>query len=170
MSTYQEYVSLDTAAKGLGISVAAVRKRLQRGSLSGKKNSSGRWMVLVTEDMKEPRTITTTSPMTLDNSPTTQEDSHKTEPTSAIAALERENERLNSTVQKLLEQQEKLINQTENEQVLRREAQQQITHLTNQLADLSTKNVALLEDKSGTERQFSTLKKSVVQLLNYLKR
>ena len=38
-------MTIQDASKELGISVDAVRKRLQRGTIKGKKNKQGRWIV-----------------------------------------------------------------------------------------------------------------------------
>jgi hypothetical protein len=40
-------VDIDTAARELGTSEAAIKKRLQRGSLPGDKDDEGRWYVLL---------------------------------------------------------------------------------------------------------------------------
>ena len=85
-----------------------------------------------------------------------------------IALLERENTRLQDTITRLLDQQDSLIKQTENEQILRRESQEQVLKLTNQLSNLSERNVNLLEDNTKLDKSQTILKKAVVQLISYV--
>ena len=85
-----------------------------------------------------------------------------------IALLERENARLQDTITRLLDQQDRLIKQTENEQILRRESQEQVLKLTNQLSNLSERNVNLLEDNTKLDKSQTILKKAVVQLISYV--
>ena len=44
---------LETAARILGISVDAVRKRIKRGKLEAEKDESGRWRVLLPDEIPD---------------------------------------------------------------------------------------------------------------------
>jgi hypothetical protein len=49
-----EVVDISEAAQRLGISVHAVRRRLYRGQLQGRKEKTGRWLVVLEEGMRGP--------------------------------------------------------------------------------------------------------------------
>ena len=46
-------MTIQDASKELGLSVDAIRKRLQRGTIKGKKNKQGRWIVEVDQEQGE---------------------------------------------------------------------------------------------------------------------
>ena len=51
MARTKTFVDLDTASKNLNMSVSAIRKRLQRGTFSGKKNAKGAWVLQLTPEI-----------------------------------------------------------------------------------------------------------------------
>ena len=53
MARTKTFVDLDTASKNLNMSVSAIRKRLQRGTFSGKKNAKGAWVLQLTPEIMD---------------------------------------------------------------------------------------------------------------------
>ena len=169
MARTKTFVDLDTASKNLNMSVSAIRKRLQRGTFSGKKNAKGAWVLELTPEIMDiGRTVAGQRPIQDETSEKITEDKPEKIMHPDIALLERENARLQDTITRLLNQQDNLIKQTENEQILRRESQEQVLKLTNQLSNLSERNVNLLEDNTKLDKSQTILKKAVVQLISYV--
>lgn len=161
------YVDLETASKNLNMSIAAIRKGLQRGNFSGKKNAKGAWVLQLTPKIMAMSRQQIGQQLSQEKKIDNEEE---TSIHSTVAILERENARLQLTITRLLDQQDSLIKQTENEQILRRESQEQVLKLTNQLSHLSNRNVTLLEDNSQLGKEQTMLKRAVVQLLTYVKK
>ena len=155
------FLPISQAAKVLGTTPAALRKKLQRGRISGKKDNSGKWLVDVGQG------DTQSVHLSYDKMDI------KEEPVSAssireIEILTAENKRLNERYDQLLKINAQLIDQQENEQVLRRDMQRQLVAVTEQLANLRTETVPLLEDRSRLGAEHKTLKVAVVELLTHL--
>ena len=158
MSTF---LPISQAAKVLGTTPAALRKKLQRGRISGKKDISGKWLVDVGQG--------DTQNVHLSNHKVdSKEETLSASSVREIEILTAENNRLNERYDQLLKVNEQLVNQQENEQVLRRDMQKQLAAVTEQLANLRTETVPLLEDRSRLGAEHKTLKVAVVDLLNHL--
>ena len=158
MSTF---LPISQAAKVLGTTPAALRKKLQRGRISGKKDISGKWLVDVGQG--------DTQNVHLSNHKMdSKEETLSASSVREIEILTAENNRLNERYDQLLKVNEQLVNQQENEQVLRRDMQKQLAAVTEQLANLRTETVPLLEDRSRLGAEHKTLKVAVVELLTHL--
>ena len=97
-----------------------------------------------------------------------QEEQVSTYSVREIEILTAENNRLNERYDQLLKINAQLVDQQENEQVLRRDMQKQLAAVTEQLANLRTETVPLLEDRSRLGAEHKTLKVAVVELLTHL--
>lgn len=155
------FVPLRQAAKQLGTTPAALRKRLQRGSIGGKKDSAGRWLVDVGHQdgqhvyLSHPKVDTVEE----ESLPKNQRE---------IDLLQRENDKLNERFDKLMIVNEQLIKQHENEQILRRDMQTQLTGLTAQLGQLRSEHFPLLQDKSRLKEEHKSLKMAVMGLIKHM--
>lgn len=158
MSTF---VPLRQAAKQLDTTPAALRKRLQRGSIGGKKDSAGRWLVDVRHQDGQPVYL---SYPKVDNVEGESPPKNQKE----IELLQRENDKLNDRFDKLMLVNEQLVKQHENEQILRRDMQTQLTGLTAQLGQLRSEYFPLLEDKSRLQAQHKSLKGAVMDLIKHI--
>tara|TARA_R110000803_G_scaffold204314_1_gene270240 strand:+ start:486 stop:980 length:495 start_codon:yes stop_codon:yes gene_type:complete len=155
------FVPLRQAAKQLDTTPNALRKRLQRGRIQGKKDSSGKWLVDVGHEggqsvyLSHPKVdiVEEASP------PKNQRE---------IELLQSENDKLNERFDKLMLVNEQLIKQHENEQVLRRDMQTQLTGLTTQLGQLRSEHFPLLEDKSRLQAEHKSLKGAVMDLIKHI--
>tara|TARA_R110000782_G_scaffold78253_2_gene154768 strand:- start:635 stop:1129 length:495 start_codon:yes stop_codon:yes gene_type:complete len=155
------FVPLRQAAKQLETTPDALRKRLQRGRIQGKKDSSGKWLVDVGHEggqsvyLSHPKVdiVEEASP------PKNQRE---------IELLQSENDKLNERFDKLMLVNEQLIKQHENEQVLRRDMQTQLTGLTTQLGQLRSEHFPLLEDKSRLQAEHKSLKGAVMDLIKHI--
>jgi predicted ArsR family transcriptional regulator len=155
------FLPINQAAKVLGTTPAALRKKLQRGRISGKKDISGKWLVDVGQG-------DTQSVHLSYHKMDFQEEQVSTYSVREIEILTAENNRLNERYDQLLRINAQLVDQQENEQVLRRDMQKQLAAVTEQLANLRTETVPLLEDRSRLGAEHKTLKVAVVDLLNHL--
>lgn len=154
------YVSLAVAARHAGISTEAMRKRIKRNKVEAKKDASGNWLVRLDK-----------SPDTLDERLPTRHGQVSNPKNDLILLQQQVIEEQKETIRQLLSQQEKLIQQNENEQVLRRTAQDQLIALTGRMADMSTQAVPMLLDRQKlrvAEEERATLKTAVMQLLSYI--
>ena len=158
MSTF---VPLRQAAKQLGTTPAALRKRLQRGSIGGKKDSAGRWLVDVGHQDGQP--VYLSHPKV-----NTAEEESLPKNQREIELLQRENDKLNERFDKLMIVNEQLIKQHENEQILRRDMQTQLTGLTAQLGQLRSEHFPLLQDKSRLKEEHKSLKMAVMGLIKHI--
>jgi hypothetical protein len=158
MSTF---IPINQAAKVLGTTPAALRKKLQRGRISGKKDNSGKWLVDVGQGE------TQSVHLSYDKMDI-KEETVSASSIREIEILTAENKRLNERYDQLLKINTQLIDQQENEQVLRRDMQRQLVAVTEQLANLHTETVPLLEDRSRLGAEHKTLKVAVVELLTHL--
>jgi len=155
------FLPISQAAKVLGTSPAALRKKLQRGRILGKKDIAGKWLVDVGQGETNP--VPLSSP-----SMDTQESPVSASTLREIEILTAENNRLNERYDQLLKINEQLVNQHENEQVLRRDMQQQLASVTEQLGQLRADTQPLLEDRTRIRAEHKTLKTAVVDLLTHL--
>jgi hypothetical protein len=155
------FLPISQAAKVLGTTPAALRKKLQRGRISGKKDISGKWLVDVGQG-------DTQSVHLSYHKVDIQEEPVSASTTKEIEILTAENNRLNERYDQLLKINAQLVSQQENEQVLRRDMQRQLVAVTEQLANLHTETVPLLEDRSRLGVEHKTLKVAVVELLTHL--
>ena len=155
------FVPLRQASKQLGTTPAALRKRLQRGSIGGKKDSAGRWLVDVGHQNGQPVYLSRPKVDTVEEEslPKNQRE---------IELLQRENDKLNERFDKLMLVNEQLIKQHENEQILRRDMQTQLTGLTAQLGQLRSEHFPLLEDKSRLKEEHKSLKMAVMDLIKHI--
>lgn len=158
MSTF---VPLPQAANQLGTTLGALRKRLQRGSIQGKKDSAGKWLVDVGHPDGHPVYL---SYPKVDN----QQDKIQPSNQREIENLQRENDRLNARYDQLMKLNEQLISQQENEQVLRRDMQHQISGMADQLGRLQEARQPLLEDGNRLEIEHKTLKMAVSELIKHV--
>jgi chromosome segregation ATPase len=85
-----------------------------------------------------------------------------------IELLQRENDKLNERFDRLMLVNEQLIKQHENEQILRRDMQTQLTGLTAQLGQLRSEYFPLLEDKSRLKEEHKSLKVAVMDLIKHI--
>ena len=85
-----------------------------------------------------------------------------------IELLQRENDKLNERFDRLMLVNEQLIKQHENEQILRRDMQTQLTGLTAQLGQLRSEKIPLLEDKSRLKADLKSLKGAVMDLIKHI--
>jgi chromosome segregation ATPase len=85
-----------------------------------------------------------------------------------IELLQRENDKLNERFDRLMLVNEQLIKQHENEQILRRDMQTQLTGLTAQLGQLRSEKIPLLEDKSRLKADLKSLKVAVMDLIQHI--
>jgi hypothetical protein len=159
MSTF---VPLRQAAKQLGTTPDALRKKLQRGSIQGKKDSAGKWLVDVGHRDGHPVYL---SHPEVDN----QQDKIQPSNQREIENLQRENDRLNVRYDQLMKLNEQLISQQENEQVLRRDMQHQISAMADQLVRLQEARQPLLEDRNRLQTEHKTLKMAVSGLIKHIK-
>ena len=157
MSTF---VPLRQAAKQLDTTPNALRKRLQRGRIQGKKDSSGKWLVDVGHRGGQPVYLSHPKVDTVEetNLPKNQRE---------IELLQRENDKLNERFDRIMLVNEQLVKQHENEQILRREMQAQLTGLTAQLGQLKS-DIPLLEDKSRLQEEHKSLKGAVMDLIKHI--
>jgi len=155
------FVPLRQAAKQLGTTPAALRKRLQRGSIGGKKDSAGRWLVDVGH--QDGQSVYLSHPKV-----DTVEEESLPKNQREIELLQRENDKLNERFDKLMIVNEQLIKQHENEQILRRDMQTQLTGLTAQLGQLRSEHFPLLEDKSRLKEEHRSLKVAVMDLIKHI--
>ena len=154
------YVSLAVAARHAGISTEAMRKRIKRNKVEAKKNASGNWLVRLDKH-----------PDKQDKSPPTVQGQPSTHHTDLIQLQQQVIEEQKETIRQLLSQQQQLIQQNENEQVLRRTAQDQLIALTGRMADMSAQTVPMLLDRQKlrvAEEERATLKTAVMQLISYI--
>jgi hypothetical protein len=158
MSTF---VTLRQAAKQLGTTPDALRKKLQRGSIQGKKDSSGKWLVDVGHRDGHP--VYPSHPKV-----DTVEEAVPPKNQREIELLQRENDKLNERFDRLMLVNEQLIKQHENEQILRRDMQTQLTGLTAQLGQLRSEYFPLLEDKSRLKEEHKSLKVAVMDLIKHI--
>ena len=84
-----------------------------------------------------------------------------------IELLQRENDKLNERFDRIMLVNEQLVKQHENEQILRREMQAQLTGLTAQLGQLKS-DIPLLEDKSRLQEEHKSLKGAVMDLIKHI--
>lgn len=57
------WLTLAEAAKATGLSATALKRRAERGTLDGKKNNKGRWLVQVTPELVPTRSGTSAAPV-----------------------------------------------------------------------------------------------------------
>ena len=148
------FVPLRQAAKQLETTPDALRKRLQRGRIQGKKDSSGKWLVDVGHRGGQPVYLSHPKVDTVEetNLPKNQRE---------IELLQRENDKLNERFDRIMLVNEQLVKQHENEQILRREMQAQ-------LGQLRSDHIPLLEDKSRLQEEHKSLKGAVMDLIKHI--
>jgi len=158
MSTF---VPLRQAARQLDTTPDALRKRLQRGRIQGKKDSSGKWLVDVGHRDGHP--VYPSYPKV-----DTVEETNLPKNQREIELLQRENDNLNERFDRIMLVNEQLVKQHENEQILRRDMQKQLTGLTAQLGQLRSDQIPLLEDKSRLKAEHKSLKWAVMDLIKHI--
>jgi len=155
------FVPLSEAADMLGISRDAARKRLKRGNLRGKRDGNGRWLVEVDSRVDNVQDASMDSGVDMSTSASPHDSALVQFQKDEIDRLRHDNERLNERVDKLIQQQE-------NEQVLRRQLQAQLERLAEQRA-LPAPG-ALHSRLEESERNVGMLKGGLMQLLRYLEK